>query len=119
MAAHYDVDSHTVRNKVSRQVLDRDWSISAPGSSDPVVYSIGQAERSSIVSDYRAIKSLQRSWADSANQFKILLESFVSSRVRREASELSPSAPLQDTSVLSPIYAENGDEDTVFLTQEH
>ena len=118
MAAHYDVDSHTVRNKVSRQVLDCEWSISAPGSSDPVVYSIGQAQRSSIVSDYRTIKSLQRSWADSANQFKTLLESFVSSRVRREASELSPSAPLQETSGLSPIYGDNGDEDTVFLTQK-
>ena len=108
-----------MQRMVSRQALDRDWSISAPGSSDPVVYSIGQSERSSIVSDYRTIKSLQRSWADSANHFKTLLESFVSSRVQRETSELSQSAALKDMSDLSPIHADDGAEDAVFLTQQH
>ena len=67
-------------HKTSRQAVERDAIVSRPGASDPVVYSIGRAERSSIVSDYRTIQTLQRSWADSANEFKALLQSFISTR---------------------------------------
>jgi hypothetical protein len=66
-----------VSHKTSRQPLDRETVVSRPGASDPVVYSVGVAERSSIVSDYRTIQMLQQSWADSANEFKALLKSFI------------------------------------------
>ena len=86
----YDTSFGTVSHSTSQQSLGRTHMsavVSRPGMSDPVVYSVGHTERASIGSDCKSIDRLQSSWADSANNFKLLLDSFVSSRVQPGPSE--------------------------------
>lgn len=122
------MDGHTVSKKTSQQPLDCTAIISRPGTSDPVVYSVGHTERSSIVSDYRTMQSLHRSWADSANEFKSLLDSFItseSSRVKfNDKAEISDLLPVQYTmsedylAINSPLSDAAVVQDSVFLTQQ-
>ena len=86
----YDTSFGTVSHSTSQQSLGRTHMsavVSRPGMSDPVVYSVGHTERASVGSDCKSIDRLQSSWADSANNFKLLLDSFVSSRVQPGPSE--------------------------------
>ena len=87
--------------KASLQPMERHAEISLPGTSDPVVYSIGQAERSSILSDYKTIHVLQKSWAHSAHEFKALLDSFISSRVQADSSQFSMASEEVHASMLA------------------
>jgi hypothetical protein len=127
-AASYTVDGHSVSKQTSQQPLDRTAIISRPGTSDPIIYSVGHAERSSIVSDYRTMQSLHRTWAESANKFKSLFDSFIiseSSRVKfNDKAEMSDLPPVQYTTsedylaIDSPTPDAADMQDSVFLTQQ-
>ena len=96
----YDTSFGTVSHSTSQQSLGRTHMsavVSRPGMSDPVVYSVGHTERASIGSDCKSIDRLQSSWADSANNFKLLLDSFISSRVQP--------GPSCDTSEAPTVHA--------------